>query len=483
MSRTPREWRTHLTPLQQDAIVEAANRAVEIGRTSARIERSDFELDVLRPTVVRCAEALDEGRGFVLLRGFPIEELSPEATELAYLGLGMQLGTPVGQDADASSSSAMFETRASCASDPSVRLYRTRERQDFHTDGSDIVGLLCLQRAKSGGESRIASSFAVYNEILRRRPDLVEVLYEPMYWDRNDEQSPGEDPFFALPVLSDVGGLPRIFYIGWYIRDAQRHPQVPRLTSPQQDALDLIESIANESSLLPRDGFQSPVTSSCIANAKILHCREAFDDHDEPRPSTPPPAAVAARPTRSPASTMSCAVASPSRPSRSSEPATTRTFDMTASESDKIHVGGVRPVRQRCAGRVRQSCERRARDGTASGLFGRTLCPSGDDTEGSAPGRPRRRRSAAAIRRCGSRRCGSTMRGESSLTWARAAASTCCCRPAGWGRRSMAYGLDMTPRCSISHGGIRLEAGVTNVEFLPGHDRRHSPAWMRWWTS
>ena len=247
-------WCTHLTSLQQDAIVEAANRALEIGRTSATIERSDFELPVLGPTVVKWAETLNEGCGFILLRGFPVDKLSPEATELAYLGLGMQLGTPVGQDADASLLGHVRDEGV-VRSDPSVRLYRTRERQDFHTDGADVVGLLCLQGAKSGGESRIASSFAVYNEILLRRPDLVDVLYEPMYWDRNDEQSPGDDPYFALPVFSDVAGTPRMFYIGWYIRDAQRHPQVPRLTGPQRDAMDLIDR--QRSHLLPRDGLQA----------------------------------------------------------------------------------------------------------------------------------------------------------------------------------------------------------------------------------
>ena len=113
---------------------------------------------------------------------------------------------------------------------PDVRLYATTQRQDFHTDGADVIGLLCLQRAKRGGESRIASAAAVYNEILARDPHLLDVLYAPMYWDRNGEQSAGEDPFFQLPVLQDVDGNPRFFYIGWYIRDAQRHPQVPRLT-------------------------------------------------------------------------------------------------------------------------------------------------------------------------------------------------------------------------------------------------------------
>ena len=73
----------------------------------------------------------------------------------------------------------------------------------------------------------MASSFGVYSEILRRRPDPLSVLYEPMFWDRNNEQSEREAPFFRLPVRIDVAGAPRVFYIGWYIRDAQRHSEVP----------------------------------------------------------------------------------------------------------------------------------------------------------------------------------------------------------------------------------------------------------------
>lgn len=42
--------------------------------------------------------------------------------------------------------------------------------------------------------------------MLARRSDLVEVLRQPFAWDHNDEQSPGEDPFFSLPVIFDIGG-------------------------------------------------------------------------------------------------------------------------------------------------------------------------------------------------------------------------------------------------------------------------------------
>ena len=221
---------------------------------------------------------LAEGHGFVLLRRFPVDLLHDVETELAYFALGLHLGTPVSQDAAGTLLGHVRDERVE-RTGPEVRLYRTRRRQDFHTDGADIIGLLCLHAARSGGESKLASSYAVYNEILARRPDLLDVLYEPMWWDRNGEEAPGEDRAFPLPVLHDVDGMPRVFYIGWYIRDAQRHPEVPRLTEAQSDALDMIEAIANDPAFHVQMDFQ-PGDVQLLNNAKILHSREAYEDHD-----------------------------------------------------------------------------------------------------------------------------------------------------------------------------------------------------------
>lgn len=219
---------------------------------------------------------LVDGPGFVRLRGFPVDDLTEAEIERGYLGLGALLGQPVGQDRDGNVITHIRDERLPPS--PGVRKYRTNLRQDFHSDGSDLVGLLCLHPAQTGGESRIASAHAVYNEMLRRSAHLVDVMYQPMPWDRNDEQSPGEPPFFELPPIIDIDGTPRLFFIAWYIRDSQRHPDAPRLTRQQRDALALVESIANDPKVHIEMAFE-PGDVQLLNNTTVLHSREAYTDH------------------------------------------------------------------------------------------------------------------------------------------------------------------------------------------------------------
>lgn len=274
----PTGWTIELSDDQRDEIARVARAAATNGRGIATISIDDVQLPSLRDTLGEVVRILAEGHGFVLLRRFPVDLLGDVEIELAYFALGLHLGTPVSQDAEGTLLGHVRDERVE-RTGPEVRLYRTRERQDFHTDGADIIGLLCLHEAAAGGESKLASSYAVYNEILRRRPDLLDVLYEPLWWDRNGEEPDGEDPAFPMPVLNDVDGSPRVFYIGWYIRDAQRHPGVPRLTLDQLDALEMIETIANDPASHVEMDFR-PGDVQLLSNAKILHSREAYEDHD-----------------------------------------------------------------------------------------------------------------------------------------------------------------------------------------------------------
>lgn len=225
------------------------------------------------------AQLLSDGPGFVRLRDFPVDALADDEIERAYLGLGSLLGQPVGQDRDANIITHIRDERIPAGT--AVRKYRTNLRQDFHSDGSDLVGLLCLHPAKTGGESRIASAHAVYNEMLRRDPRLVEVMYTPMPWSRNAEQGPGEAPYFELAPIADVDGTPRIFFIAWYIRDSQQHPAAPRLTEDQLAALGLVEDIANDPAFHIEMEFR-PGDVQLLNNTTVLHSREAYTDHDDP---------------------------------------------------------------------------------------------------------------------------------------------------------------------------------------------------------
>lgn len=278
--RADRSWEIALTDGQRSLIVAAVQAARRNGLTIATLSRDGFPLGPMASDVAAWSEVLEHGRGFLLLHRFPVDLLDEAETELAYVGLGTHLGRPVGQNRSGDLLTHIRDERLP-QGPGKVRLYRTRERQDFHTDGADIIGLLCLHRARSGGESRIVSSHAIYNEILRTRPDLIEVLYAPFHWDRQDEEQPGEQPWFVLPPLMDVDGAPRLFYIGWYLRDSQRHAEVPRLTAAQVEAMETIERLANSPEFHLEMDFQ-PGDVQFLNNGRILHAREAYEDDDDP---------------------------------------------------------------------------------------------------------------------------------------------------------------------------------------------------------
>ena len=286
----PAAWRgpelrgdgTWIHRMSADEIAEldaALAHAKAAGKTLATLRREDFPLPTLTATIRGWVSTLDRGRGFVLAKGIPVHKYGKDDAALAYYGLGLHMGDPVSQNANGDRLGHVRDD--ALPEHPSVRLYRTRKRQDFHTDGADIIGLLCLRGAKSGGTSRIVSSVAIYNEILRRQPDVVEVLFEPFWFDRNDEQRAGEPPAFALPICNTWDGRLRTFYIGWYIRGAQRHAEVPRLTEKQSAALELIEAIANDPAFHLDMEFE-PGDVQWLKNSMILHSREAYEDWDDP---------------------------------------------------------------------------------------------------------------------------------------------------------------------------------------------------------
>ncbi len=259
-----------------ERLVAALRRS---GNPRERITRDDAPLGGLGPTVQAWRETLASGRGFVLIRGLPLDRMADEDAVLAYWALGLHLGSPVPQNFQGELLTHVRDTGAD-PTDASTRLYKTRAEQDFHTDGADIIGLLCLRPSRRGGESRIVSSVTVFNEVLRRRPDLADVLFRDFHWHYFEPQM--EAPvFFVRPICTAVPGGLNTFFIPWYLRRAQELPAVPPFTPEQDAAIRLLEATANDPALYLDMEFR-PGDIQLLKNAVILHKRTAYEDFDEP---------------------------------------------------------------------------------------------------------------------------------------------------------------------------------------------------------
>lgn len=289
----PANWRGDVLRQSKEWIRElgAEERRELIGlgaRLAARANVADLArsrldltaLPALGALVAEVRSVLKSGRGFVLVRGFPLDEMSSDAARLTYVALGTALGVPKAQNRQGELVHDVRDTGAD-RHDLNVRLSVTNAEQDFHTDAADIIGLLCLQKARSGGLSRIVSSVAVYNAVASARPDLAPMLFEPWYFHMKGEQPAGAPPYFQMPIAHVIGDQLATFYIGWYIRHAEHLPGVPRLTPAQHELLALFERTANDPALYLDMEFERG-DMQLLKNAVILHKRTEYEDWPEP---------------------------------------------------------------------------------------------------------------------------------------------------------------------------------------------------------
>jgi hypothetical protein len=246
----------------------------------APLTAADFLLPSLAPRLRALRDELLAGRGFVLMRGMPVTRWSDADCALAFIGLGAHLGHARSQNA-AGHLLGHVRDLGLASTDPAVRIYQTRERQTFHTDSCDVVGLLCLREAQSGGDSMLASSTTIFNEMRRRRPELAALLFEPIATDRRGEVPAGMKPYFEIPVFSWYEGFLTAIYQRQYIDSAQRFPEAPRLTPDRIAALDLFDALANDPALHLRMRLQ-PGDMQFVHNHTLLHDRTGFTDWPEP---------------------------------------------------------------------------------------------------------------------------------------------------------------------------------------------------------
>jgi Taurine catabolism dioxygenase TauD, TfdA family len=262
-----------------DAAIAAASRS---GTALTALGPGTFPLPTLAPSLQAIRdEVLLNGRGFCVLRGLPVDRYSLPEAAAAYLGLGRSIGTPVSQNGKGHVLGHVKDLGRR-VDDPTARIYQTTHKQTFHTDSVDIVALLCLKTAKSGGLSRIVSSIRVHDEMVRQRPDLAAELFRPFCFDRRGEVPAGRRPYYVTPIFHWHAGQLSVFYGNrYYIQSAQRFPDVPRLSARQIEALDFFDALANDPENYLDIEFR-PGDIQLIHNHVILHDRTDYEDWPEP---------------------------------------------------------------------------------------------------------------------------------------------------------------------------------------------------------
>ena len=289
VARSP-EW-IQPVPVRALAEMDAALRGLERrGLGWPRFGRDEFPLPMFSGELTGALDELERGRGFVLLRGIPVDRYTPDQLKNLYWGLGAHLGRARYQNArgeligEVRDENRLYGEVREVSVDPALgRSSRSKARSSgplrFHTDRCDVVTLLCVRKARAGGLSRIVSAVSVANAILARRPDLHALLFRDYWRSRQGEEAGGERQTYALPLFAVHQGKFTTQYSRTFVEAAQKLPGVPRLSEAQEEALDLHALVCEE---LAFTMDMQPGDLQLLNNHVIYHGRTAYEDADGP---------------------------------------------------------------------------------------------------------------------------------------------------------------------------------------------------------
>lgn len=273
-------WAHRFTAAELDELDQIIRSVEARALDIASITSADVPLPGLVPLAQRVKHDVLYGRGFFLIRGFPVERYTVRQAAIAYWAFGVHLGNPMSQNAKGHALGHVQDLGFDY-NQPLARGYQTSARLPYHTDASDIVGLLSVTTSKSGGLSSIVSSVTVFNEMVRRRPDLASILTGPLFRDRRGEIPEGHGPWYAIPAFNVSDGRVATTYVRSAVRKAQRFDDVPRLTAADIEALDTMDALAEDPAIHLDMTFE-PGDMQFLCNHTIMHSRTAYEDWPEP---------------------------------------------------------------------------------------------------------------------------------------------------------------------------------------------------------
>ncbi len=281
---TDSQRQTILEPRLVDELLEATAQLNKDQLSAPGFSHESFATKTTRDFFRTLLEQLENGVGFAVIREHSFADLSPDDKENLFWGIGLHLGQAVPINADGELLGHVRDYGYDITS-PHVRNYQTTEELIPHNDSCDILGLMCVQNARSGGHSAIASAIAIHHKIQRTRPEFLKQLYQPLPIDRRGErgwQEEGSSPWYALPVFSYFEGkISARYTIQEYYYQSQKFTDAPRINRIQKEALEYLKETASN----PRFhiSFQlAPGDIQLVNNYCVFHARTDYQDYPEP---------------------------------------------------------------------------------------------------------------------------------------------------------------------------------------------------------
>ena len=242
------------------------------------INQNKFHLPTLGSKLNEIQNELMDGRGLVLIQGLPIKEFSRTQFAIAFWGISSYLGTILSQNRQGHLLGHVKDLGGDYGK---VRGYLTNAHMPFHCDQCDILGLACIHPAKKGGDHLVCSAVSLYNEMLKRNPDLVEELGWKFYRQLSTETHPGQNkPWIRQSTFNFYKGYFAVRSVSTPIYKAQALSGVPKLTPKQEKAFKVFHEIASELAIEVPLG---PGDITYVMNHVTQHSRTEFVDWKEPR--------------------------------------------------------------------------------------------------------------------------------------------------------------------------------------------------------
>jgi len=268
-----RSWIHRLSEAEIAGLDAALEAVAASGRRYPEFSRDQFPIGPLGKALPSLADALENGRGFMLLRGLPVARYTDEQLKSVCYGIGLHLGTPVCQNPRGDLLGEV--ANVGNVNNKHTRVYETNLYLPYHCDPSDVVGLMCVRRAREGGLSSLVSVASLYNRLLLNHPHYLALYYRCWYFAHLCEPQPSLSPIFSFHE-----GKLSCRYLRQYLELGHELRGYP-LSRVDIEALDLFDQVIHDPAIR-LDMMLDPGDLQFANNNAVLHSRTAFQDHDEP---------------------------------------------------------------------------------------------------------------------------------------------------------------------------------------------------------